>query len=61
MTRFADKSFTVPTWHPPTDCAHGWLDKRGACVFCGMGAPTPSETVAPSTGNGPPSHEPPKP
>lgn len=35
-TRFQEKRFTVPAVDKaPTDCQHGWLDKRGKCVLCG--------------------------
>ena len=51
--RYADKSFTVPTWHPPKDCAHGWLDKRGKCVMCGekVGEPTPDHPYRTACGS----------
>lgn len=34
--KYTAKKFSVPAVeNPPESCEHGWVDRRGRCVFCG--------------------------
>ena len=45
MTAYEKPSFTVPLGRrDPTDCEHGFIDRRGYCCFCGADPATVKAT-----------------